>query len=104
MAPSSGGRRGRRPVVRRRLQQYRKNAPVPFFHTARGDDRHPDHRNDVSSIQKVTPSRVTCWALVLLTMALVGWIRLPPQSLGIADDRGDRIARRLRSELTLRWR
>jgi hypothetical protein len=41
---------------------------------------------------------VACWALVLLSMTLVGWIRLLPQSLGIVDDLADRIARRQREE------
>ena len=43
---------------------------------------------------QVTASRVTCWALLLLCMILVGWIRLLPQSLGTVDDRAERIARR----------
>jgi hypothetical protein len=42
----------------------------------------------------VTRSRLTCLALVLLSMALVGWIRLFPQSLVTLDDRAERIARR----------
>jgi len=42
----------------------------------------------------MTSSRLLCWALVLLAMALVGWIRWLPQSLGIADDAADRLARR----------
>jgi dolichyl-diphosphooligosaccharide--protein glycosyltransferase len=63
---------------------------------------------------KVSASRAASWAVVLLGMVLVGWIRLLPQSLEIADDRAERIARaqpqqgadtaaiahRLRSELT----
>ena len=45
-------------------------------------------------MSKAIRSRVTCWALVLLIMVLVGWIRLLPLSLPIADDRAERIARR----------
>jgi hypothetical protein len=67
---------------------------IHFSTRPRGDDRHPDRRDDESTMQKVTPSRVTCLALVLLSMVLVGWIRLLPQSLGIVEDQADRIARR----------
>lgn len=45
-------------------------------------------------MDKIRPSNVTCWALALLGMALVLWIRLLPQSLLVADDWADRIARR----------
>src|SRR5262245_38469123 len=45
-------------------------------------------------MSKAIRSRVTCWALVLLIMVLVGWIRLLPLSLPIADDRAERLARR----------
>ena len=59
------------------------------------DDCAPLHGAAVTpSRTQVTASRVTCWALLLLCMILVGWIRLLPQSLGTVDDRAERIARR----------
>jgi Oligosaccharyl transferase STT3, N-terminal len=39
-------------------------------------------------------TKAVYWALVLLTMALVLWIRLVPQSLLVTDDWADRIVRR----------
>ena len=38
-------------------------------------------------------SRLTCWVLVVLAMAMVGWIRYLPQSLGAVDAVVDRLAR-----------
>jgi hypothetical protein len=41
----------------------------------------------------VTASRAAGWALVLLVMVVVAWIRVTPQSLGVLDDRADTMAR-----------
>ncbi len=45
-------------------------------------------------MSKVSLPKVAYWALMLLSMALVLWIRLVPQSLLIADDWADQLVRR----------
>jgi dolichyl-diphosphooligosaccharide--protein glycosyltransferase len=52
-----------------------------------------------SAMRMATGSRAANWAVVLLVMVLVGWIRLLPQSLGIADDWADDWIRRHPAQL-----
>jgi hypothetical protein len=46
-------------------------------------------RTDLSMTSRALRSGLACWALVLLSMVRVGWIRLLPLSLGIVDDRAE---------------